>query len=62
MNLVGYTRRVEAAAADGDMGAARRVAAEVRAAGLDFEADLLLMVYGQRSTAALDRLLQEAAR
>lgn len=62
MNLADYTRRMEAAADGCDFNTARLVAGEVRGLGFDFEADLLLMMFGERSKAALDRLLAEAAR
>jgi hypothetical protein len=63
VNLSDYTRRMEAAAADGaTVNEARAIAAEVRNLGRDFEADLLLMIFGERSKAALDRLLAEVAR
>lgn len=62
MNLKQYTQRVMAAARDLDMGAARAAAAEVRALGLDYEADLLLIVYGEEQAKAMDRLANGGGR
>jgi hypothetical protein len=63
INLADCTRRMEAAVADGcDINEARTIAAEVRAQGHDREADLLLMIYGERSRVALDGLLAEVVR
>jgi hypothetical protein len=63
VNLADYTRRIEAAAADGcNIHEARAIAAEVRNLGYGHEADLLLMFYGERSKVALGELLAEATR
>lgn len=63
MNLADYRRRMEAAAADGStIREAMAIAAEVRRAGFDFEADLLLIIYGERLKVAADELLAEVAR
>lgn len=62
MNLADYRRRMESAADGCDLRTALLIAGEVRSLGRDFEADLLLMVYGERSKVALDKLDAEVAR
>lgn len=65
MNLVEYTRPMESAA---DRGAtvdeARWIADEVRALGYEYEwhADVLLMLFGERSAVAIAKVLEEAGR
>jgi hypothetical protein len=62
VSLDDYVRREEAAAASCDIREARAIAAAARTDGLDCEADLLLMAYGQMSAATVNHLPREAAR
>jgi hypothetical protein len=62
VNLIDYTRRMESATAERDLPTARLIAAEARAAGLDHDADLLLILFGERTGAAFDRLAAEVVR
>lgn len=61
-SLTDYARRMEIAADGCDFSTARLIAGELRSLGRDYDADLLLMVFGERSKAALDKLLAEVAR
>lgn len=58
MNLIDFTRRMESAAASHDLLTARLIAAEARAAGLDHDADLLLILFGERTGPDFDRLTE----